>query len=348
MIIGLTYDLRASYLAAGFSEEETAEFDRGETIAALERALEQLGHEPVRIGNARQLVQRLAAGERWDLVFNIAEGLRGIAREAQIPAILDAYEVPYTFSDPLVMSLSLHKGVTKSVVRDAGIPTADFAVVKSPADLASLALPYPLFAKPVAEGTGKGISPVSKIKSVEELRSVVPQLLAEFQQPVLIETYLPGREFTVGIVGEGETTRPLGTLEIVLLDQAEPEVYSYVNKERCEELVEYRLVSAQDDPVVAEAERIACEAWKTLSCRDAGRIDIRCDAAGRPHFLEVNPLAGLHPEHSDLPMLCTRVGIEYVELIRSIVDSASQRTRPADPRLAVLDELCSQETAVRS
>lgn len=348
MIIGLTFDLRATYLAAGFSEEETAEFDRDDTITSIERALEQLGHEPVRIGNARQLVHRLASGERWDLVFNIAEGLRGIAREAQIPAILDLYEIPYTFSDPLVMSLSLHKGLTKSVVRDADLPTADFAVVKSVADVEVVALPYPLFAKPVAEGTGKGISPVSKIKSPAELRAIVPQLLADFQQPVLIETYLPGREFTVGIVGEGESTRPLGTLEIVLLDQAEPEVYSYVNKERCEELVEYRLVSAQNDPVVAEAERIACQAWRVLSCRDAGRIDIRCDAAGLPSFLEVNPLAGLHPEHSDLPMLCTRVGMNYVDLIRSIVDSAAKRMRPADPRLAMLDELGSPVAAVPS
>src|SRR3954467_9200499 len=102
MIIGLTYDLRAAYLAAGFSDHETAEFDRGETIALLEEALQELGHDTVRIGHARELIRRLAAGERWDLVFNIAEGLRGPAREAQIPAILDVYEIPYTFSDPLV------------------------------------------------------------------------------------------------------------------------------------------------------------------------------------------------------------------------------------------------------
>jgi D-alanine-D-alanine ligase len=337
MIIGLTYDLRASYLAAGFSEEETAEFDRADTITSLENALHELGHDTIRIGHARQLIQRLAAGERWDLVFNIAEGLRGVAREAQIPAILDVYGIAATFSDPLVMALSLHKGMTKSLLRDARLPTADFAVVNNLAELETLALPYPLFAKPVAEGTGKGISPSSKIGTPQQLRTVVADLLHVFQQPVLLETYLPGREFTVGLVGEGPTTRALGTLEIVLLHNAEPGVYSYVNKERCEELVEYRLVSAERDAVVAAAERIACEAWRVLKCRDAGRIDLRCDASGRPNFLEVNPLAGLHPEHSDLPMLCTRAGISYRDLIRLIVESAARRIEPVDPRLALLD-----------
>src|SRR5438105_959798 len=153
MIIGLTFDLRADYLAAGFGEEETAEFDRPDTITSLENALRELGHEPVRIGHARQLVHQLAAGHRWDLVFNIAEGLRGSAREAQIPAILEVYEIPYTFADPLVMSLSLHKGMTKSVVRDAGVPTADFHVVRRLSDVADVRLAYPLFAKPIAEGT---------------------------------------------------------------------------------------------------------------------------------------------------------------------------------------------------
>jgi D-alanine-D-alanine ligase len=336
MIIGLTFDLRAAYLAAGFSEKETAEFDRPDTITSLEAVLRELGHKTVRIGHARQLVRRLAAGERWDLVFNIAEGLRGPAREAQIPAILDVYEIPYTFSDPLVMALSLHKGMTKSVVRAAGVPTPEFALVQHLDELDRVRLKYPLFAKPNAEGTGKGVTPASKITSPDQLKAVCSELLDTFQQPVLLEEYLPGREFTVGILGEGVSTRALGTLEIVLRDSAEPEVYSYVNKERCEELVDYRLVSSQD-VLVAECERLACNAWKALGGRDAGRIDFRCDAAGRPHFLEANPLAGLHPQHSDLPMLCTRIGMSYQSLVECVIASASQRVRPRDERLERLD-----------
>jgi D-alanine-D-alanine ligase len=203
-------------------------------------------------------------------------------------------------------------------------------------ELARVRLHYPLFAKPNAEGTGKGVTPASKISSPSQLTTVCAELLDTFQQPVLLEEYLPGREFTVGIVGEGNSTRALGTLEIVLLGDAEPEVYSYVNKERCEELVEYRLVSSQD-PLVAECERIACNAWHALGGRDAGRIDLRCDAAGRPHFLESNPLAGLHPEHSDLPMLCTRIGMSYSSLVECIVASASQRVQSRDERLERLD-----------
>src|SRR5262245_26456090 len=159
MRVGLTFDLRDHYLAAGYSAEDTAEFDNIETIEALAGALERLGHEVDRIGTVRQLAQRLVAGDRWDLVFNIAEGLRGIGREAQVPALLDAYEIPYTFSDPMVMGLALHKGMTKHVLRDRGVPTAPFALVADPSDVAAVNLPYPLFAKPVAEGTGKGITP---------------------------------------------------------------------------------------------------------------------------------------------------------------------------------------------
>ena len=164
MLVGLTYDLRADYLAAGYSAEETAEFDGVATIDAIDAALREIGHQTDRVGNGRQLVDRLAAGDRWDLVFNIAEGLHGTAREAQVPAILDLYEIPYTFSDPLVLAVCLHKGLTKTVVGCAGVPTTPFVLVEKIEDVETIDLPFPLFAKPVAEGTGKGITADSKIK----------------------------------------------------------------------------------------------------------------------------------------------------------------------------------------
>ena len=325
MKIGLTYDLREAYLAEGYDELETAEFDRADTIDSLENAIRSLGHQTDRIGHVRQLVSRLAAGDRWDLVFNICEGLRGIAREAQVPALREAYGIPCTFGDPVAMTVCLHKGLTKTLVEKCGMPTPRFAVVESMADVANINLPFPLFAKPIAEGTGKGVSPASCISSVAELREVCESLLAKFRQPVLVETYLSGREFTVGILGTGDDARVLGTLEIVLLSDAEPGAYSYINKERCEELVRYDLVRSDTDPEVAEAERIALISWRELNGRDAGRIDLRSDGGGRPNFIEANPLAGLHPEHSDLPMIATKVGLSYQELIRQIVESAAQR-----------------------
>jgi D-alanine-D-alanine ligase len=325
MRIGLTYDLREEYLAAGFSEEATAEFDRPDTIEAIEHALRQLGHETDRVGHLKQLVARLAAGDRWDLVFNIAEGMFGPAREAQVPALLEAYEIPCTFADAFLMAVCLNKDLTKTMVRAAGIPTPDSLLVRTLADLADLSLHYPLFAKPVGEGTGKGVTPASRISSRAQLKQTCAKLLERFQQPVLVETFLPGREFTVGLLGTGPDASVLGTLEIILRPQAEADAYSYVNKEKCEELVDYPLVRPAEDPQVAEAEKIALAAWRALGCRDAGRIDLRCDASGQPNFIEVNPLAGLHPQHSDLPMLATAVGMSYVELIKRIVDSAGKR-----------------------
>ncbi len=325
MRVGITYDLREEYLAAGYGEEETAEFDRPDTIDAIASALEELGHDADRIGRARQLVQRLASGDRWDLVFNICEGLRGMAREAQVPAILEVYEIPYTFADPLVMALCLHKGLSKTVVEKAGILTPRSALIHALEQLEQLRLAFPLFAKPVGEGTGKGISPASRILDHDQLQAVCHDLLRQFQQPVLVEEYLPGREFTVGLLGTGDETEVLGTLEIILLPGAEPGAYSYINKERCEELVEYRLVHAHHDAEVQLAEETARAAWLALNCRDAGRVDLRSDAQGRPQFMEANPLAGMHPSHSDLPMLATALGMPYRELIRRIVASASQR-----------------------
>ncbi|MBM4036016.1 MAG: D-alanine--D-alanine ligase [Planctomycetes bacterium] len=358
MRVGLTYDLRRDYLAEGYSEEETAEFDRPDTIEAIEGALRELGHDTDRIGHGRALAARLTAGDRWDLVFNIAEGLRGFGREAQVPALLDLYGIPYTFSDPLVLALSLHKGMTLRVVRDLGLPVADFAVVADEADLAAIARGshaeedeiaekrgfgaetknqeprtknrFPLFVKPVAEGTGKGITNASKVNSTEGLAAACRAIWQRFHQPALVETFLPGRELTVGIVGTGREAEAIGALEIVLLERAEGNAYSYENKEYCEDLVKYVLV---EDALAAEAQAIALAAWRGLGCRDAGRVDLRADADGRLRVLEVNPLAGLHPQHSDLPILCTLRGIPYVRLIERIVASAAQRVvrRPASP-----------------
>ncbi|MFO7707203.1 MAG: D-alanine--D-alanine ligase [Desulfobacterales bacterium] len=328
MRIGLTYDLRSEYLARGYSEDETAEFDREETIAAIDAALTRLGHETDRVGNARSLVERLAAGSRWDLVFNIAEGMIGIGREAQVPAILDAYDIPYTFSDPLVMSLTLHKGMTKRVIRDAGVPTCDFSVVEDPPEAEQIGFGPPYFVKPVAEGTGKGVSSKSIVRRRHDLPAACRALIDAYRQPVLVERFLPGREFTTAVIGTGRQAEVLGTMEVLLLAAAEQQVYSYHNKENFEALVRYRLLRPADDPLAASVEQIALSAWRVLGCRDAGRIDLRCDRRGRPQFIEVNPLAGLHPEHSDLPIICGLVGIGFDQLISRIVASAEKRVRP--------------------
>ena len=322
LVIGLTYDLRDDYLKEGYSLEETAEFDKPDTIEAIENVILKNGHAADRIGHVKALTRRLAADDRWDLVFNIAEGLHGFGREAQVPALLDAYKIPYTFSDALGQALTLHKGMTKHVVRDLGIPTPDFAVITDEQDIDSIRLPYPLFAKPVAEGTGKGITSLSKISNAEELKTVCLSLLQMFRQPVLVETYLPGREFTVGLIGTGRTARALGAMEVILNPDAEQHAYSYDNKEHYENLVRY---AAVDDAEARQAMEISLRAWRGLGLLDAGRIDLRSDARGIPHFIEVNSLAGLNPIRSDLSILCRLVGMPYNQLITDILNSALMR-----------------------
>ncbi|UCG99937.1 MAG: D-alanine--D-alanine ligase [Deltaproteobacteria bacterium] len=322
MRIGITYDLREDYLAKGLSEEETAEFDPDETIQAIQQCLQDLGYETGRIGNIKNLTGRLVAGDRWDMVFNIAEGFRGFGREAQVPALLEAYDIPYTFSDPMVLSLTLHKAMTKRVVHDLGVPTPDFYVIEQQSDVAKVDLSFPLFAKPVAEGTGKGINAASKTWNQSQLLSVCTRLITTYKQPVLIENFLPGREFTVGIMGSGKDAVAIGVLEVILRENAEPDAYSYLNKERCESLVEYRLA---EDTMAEMAKEIALTSWRGLGCRDAGRIDIRADTDGILNFLEVNPLPGLHPQHSDLCIIANRVGMAYRALIEAIVHSAITR-----------------------
>ena len=330
MRIGVTYDLRADYRAMGYGEEETAEFDSEVTIAAICDALSVMGHQPVRIGTVRRLAERLVAGERWDAVFNFCEGLKGVAREAQAPALLEAYDIPYVFSDPLTLALSLDKAMAKRVVRDQGVPTADFAVIERIADAAKIALPFPLFLKPVAEGSGKGVNARSKVDDAVALRAVAADLLARFAQPVLVETFLSGREFTVGIIGTGEDAHVLGVTEIVPKANFVGAGYGLENKsDGWEDKVD---IVPSRGPEATAAGKVALDAWRALRCRDGGRIDVRCDGAGAPHFIEVNPLAGLRPGHSDLCFIAEFAGLTYQDLIAAIMASFFQR----HPELATL------------
>ena len=333
--IGLAYDLKSDYLAAGFSPEAVMEFDDDATVAALADALTALGHRAERVGRGVELARRLAAGERWDLVFNFAEGVSGRSREAQVPALCELFEQPYTFSDPLTAALTLDKPLAKRVVRDLGLPTAPFAVVHSCEEADAVELALPLFVKPIAEGSSKGVSRRSKVTRREELRDRCAELIAAFGQPVLVETYLPGREITVGIVGNARAAsaaggagdigapRVLGTMEVTFVHGSDREFYTALNKGEFEERVGYALLDGE--PLAARAREIALAAYAALGCRDAGRVDLRCSADGEPCFLEINPLPGLHPTRSDLPIMCALGGVEYLHLVEEIVDAAARR-----------------------
>ena len=248
-----------------------------------------------------------------------------MGREAQIPAVLDAYRIPYTFSDTIVLAVALQKALTKRIVSDLDVTTADFFSVRTEESISQVNLPFPLFAKPVAEGTGRGVNDNSIINNREELETTCLNLLRTYKQPVLVERYLPGREYTVGILGSGIKAEAIGVMEVTVRPESDVGVYGYKAKELCEKLVDYIPATG----VIAEkAKEIALIVHKGINCRDASRVDLKEDEDGNLQFLEINPLAGLHPTHSDLPIICSFFNISYRELIFRIIESSKERILP--------------------
>ncbi|HVN57381.1 MAG TPA: hypothetical protein VMT63_03705 [Bacteroidales bacterium] len=319
MKIGFTFDLRSWYLDRGYSMEDTAEFDKIDTVSSLEAAVRKMGHETEKIGNVFQLIDCLGKGMKWDLVFNIAEGLYGDGRESVVPAILDQYRIPYVFSGPVILGISLNKYLTRLIVASAGVPVSPGMLISTPGDIAKCNLRYPLFIKPVSEGTGKGITERNLLKSPGELKEIAEFLLERFRQPALVEEYLPGREFTVGVVGSSDEATAIGGMEIICKDNLP---YSVEFKENYKEFCKY---IPMDKSLTEEAKKVALDAWNALGGLDAGRVDLKANRDGKLCFIEVNPLAGLHPVDSDLPILARFSGIEYEDLIQRIVRSAIKR-----------------------
>jgi len=299
--------------------EDTAEFDKQNTVDSLDGALKKMGFETEQVGNCFQLIEALAAGKRWDLVFNIVEGLYGDGRESVVPAILDQYQIPYVFSGPVILGISLNKYLTRLIVSAAGVPVSPGMLISSKADISKCKLEYPLFIKPVSEGTGKGINEKSLLKSPAELKEMAEWILGRFNQPALVEEYLPGREFTVGVIGSGDDAVAIGGMEIECKDNLP---YSVEFKENYQEFCKY-IPMAQEFSL--ECKTVALNVWKALGGVDAGRVDVKADRNGKMCFMEVNPLAGLHPIDSDLPILSRMIGIEYQTLMEMIIKSALKR-----------------------
>jgi D-alanine-D-alanine ligase len=299
--------------------EDTAEFDKQDTVNALEGALKKMGFETEQVGNCFQLIEALAAGKKWDLVFNIIEGLYGDGRESVVPAILDQYQIPYVFSGPVILGISLNKYLTRLIVSAAGVPVSPGMLISSRSDIAKCRLEYPLFIKPVSEGTGKGINEKSLLKSPAELKEMAEWILVRFNQPALVEEYLPGREFTVGVIGSGDDAVAIGGMEIECKDNLP---YSVEYKENYQEFCKYIPMAKEFSE---ECKTVALNVWRALGGVDAGRVDVKADRNGRMCLMEVNPLAGLHPVDSDLPILSRMIGIDYQTLIEMIVNSSLKR-----------------------
>jgi D-alanine-D-alanine ligase len=307
------------------------EYDSQETVERIASALGAAGHDPVKLGGGRKFLEQALAGSRpprtIDLVFNIAEGRNSRCREAHVPAACEMLGIPYTHSDPLTLALSLDKPLANRVAASFGIPTAPHVCVEHLADLDSLLLPpFPLIAKPACEGSSMGIRRNSRCENRDELQACVASLLAHYTGPVMVERFLTGIEATVGIVGTGAEARVLGVMEIAPCKTTTDRfIYSLEVKRDYLREVEYhvppRLPAAVNDAIA----RTGLRAYRAIGCRDVGRVDVRLDAEGVPCFIEVNPLPGLNPVSSDLPILAGRLGISYETLIATIVENAIAR-----------------------
>jgi D-alanine-D-alanine ligase len=322
--IGLTFDLApAEPLTADGPDDAFAELDSEETIDDIAAALVAHGHEVVRIGGARALMAALCTRSlHVDLVFNVAEGVQGRAREAQVPALLEAVGVPYTGSDPVTMALTLDKSVAKRLWLSAGLPTPPFTVVARAQDLDDLAAPFPLFVKPVAEGSSMGIDAGALVHDRDALAKRVERVWRDYRQPALIEGFLPGREFTVGILGEGDGSRVLGVVETF----SRGHLSGYAEKLATGLASSVREFRPLDERALErELADLALRAYRLVGCRDVGRVDLRCDGDGRPSLLELNPLPGLARGRSALPILARYAGSTYDALIGSILEAALAR-----------------------
>jgi D-alanine-D-alanine ligase len=315
--------------------DEYAEWDARETIDAVARALARYG-SVIRLEATEDFPQRLRDA-RPDIVFNIAEGLRGPNRESHVPAICEFYGIPYSGSDPFTLSLCLDKARTKEVLRAHSVPTADWALVQTVTEITTLLdqpLDYPLFAKPVHEGSSKGITERNFVASPSALRPAVLDLLERYQQPVIVERYLPGAEFTCGVLGNGADARvlPLVAMNFASLPAGALPIYGFEAKwlwDRADRPLEIFECPARISAALrAEIEDVVRRTFVALGCRDWSRVDVRLDADGRANVIEVNPLPGILPDPADnscLPKAARAAGMDYDALIGACLQAAASR-----------------------
>jgi D-alanine-D-alanine ligase len=359
MRIGLAYNQRPSTGSANrdanlpadlsVTQDAFVEWDEPETIDAVARALSGFG-EVVRLEAVGDFAERLARA-RVDLLFNIAEGWSGVSREAHVPAIAEFLGVPYTASDPLTLTLALHKGRSKEVFAARGIPTAPFVVVETEADLPRLdVLPYPVFLKPVWEGSSKGIAEANYVADAAEARRRARELLSTYRQPVLAECYLPGDEFTVAVLGNGAEARalPIIRFRFETLPEGSLPIMGYEAKwvwDDPAQPLEVLECPARIPPALAvQITDAALAATRALGCRDWARVDVRLDADGAPNVVEVNPLPGIIPnpaENSCFPCAARAAGIGYDELIQKVTQIAWRRITGSDLPLRKLAEVAA-------
>jgi D-alanine-D-alanine ligase len=329
MKIGIAYDLKSDFDSTTRTGPDDAleEYDSPATVDAIERVLVSRGHTVLRLGGGRNFLTSVLETPP-DLVFNIAEGHGSRSREAHIPAVCEMLGIAYTHSDPLTMALSLDKAAAKRIAESFGVPTPRFSVIESARDLDAVSLEFPLFAKPLFEGSSMGIRRNSKLADDASLRDRVGRLLLDYGEPVLVEEFCSGPEFTVAILGTGALARVVAAMEIVPKKVATADfVYSLEIKRSSDwqSEMEYAVPPRRTAREIAAIEAVALGAYRALGCRDIARVDVRTGRDGEPKFIEANPLPGIAPGWSDLALLWKALGRSYDDLVLSVVDQASAR-----------------------
>jgi len=322
--VGFTFNVKRVKPEIDGSRDMEAEYDSPKTIQAVREAIVAAGHEVIDLEATSDLPTVLAATP-VDLVFNMAEGIKGRNRESQVPALLELLDIPYSGSDPAALSVALDKALAKRIVRAHGILTPNFITLQTGKERLPKDLKYPLIVKPVAEGSSKGVHPKSVVENENELREAAREMIAKYDQPALVEDYIGGREFTVGMLGE-RRPKVLPPMEVVFLDKADVRpVYSFEYKQDWSSKIRYDTPAQLEPAQLRALEKAARESFIALGCRDVARVDFRMDAQGKIYFLECNPLPGLTPGWSDLVLISKAAGISYNELISEILSGAIRR-----------------------
>lgn len=326
LTVGLLFNLgKGDTPEEGEPPDANAELDAEHTIAAVAAALRWAGHEVVLIEGDQNVAARLL--ERpLDIAFNMCEGLRGDSRESQVPALLEMLGIPYTGSNVLSLAVSLDKPTAKKLLACHGVPTPRFRVVP-PGGRADLrGLRFPLFVKPAHEGSSMGITPDSVCHDRASLDEQVSRVHRLYRQEALVEEFIDGREFTVGIVGNTDPLiLPILEINFQLCPPEHGPVYSYQFKTEWDADEYYLCPAPVSDELAARLRQTALDAYRALGCRDVGRVDIRLGRNGVPQVLEVNPLPGLTPAFSDLPRAAVAAGMHYEELVNLILEAALAR-----------------------
>jgi D-alanine-D-alanine ligase len=328
MRIGLAFDLKESIMSEqGCPEDMLEEYDSPETVDRISSILEDHGHEVYKLGGGKNFIRKII-DYPVDFVFNISEGLGNYrSREAQIPSILEMLNIPYTGSDPLCLAVSLDKPLTKRIVSSFGVTTPRWVVINNIRDIYNTDwgnFPFPAFIKPAHEGSSKGIRLFSRLENEDELIRSAPGLLETYEQPVLVEEYIDGDEITVGITGNSPP-EIVGIMKVVPRQSTSDFIYSLEIKRDWENLVDYECPAQLDVETIKKISTFSLQIFKELNCHDFARIDFKVNRYGEPCFLEINPLAGLNPYSSDLPIMIGKLGQKYEDLIINILNAALER-----------------------